>query len=145
MRSSCAGRDIALEGNKARRQALARRFRGIDISSVSAVSADLGDRMPGIHWINFLGADVVHKLGGRANIESGLSKSAHIDALPGGVLVVSLGANPDLGDVNRRADLPDRKYLAGLAHRHQALHVPKKVKYFGGAGALAPSFCQHLI
>jgi hypothetical protein len=45
-------------------------------------------------------------------------------------LVVSLGANPDLGDVNRRVDLPDRKYLAGLAHRHQAMHVPKRVTYF---------------
>jgi hypothetical protein len=127
---SAAYIDIAIEGRQARRQALARRFRCIDISDVSSVAADLGDRMPGVYWINFLGADLVHKLGGRENIESGLSKSAHIDELPGGGLVVSLGANPDLGDVNRQADLPDRKYLAGLAHRHQAMHVPKRVTYF---------------
>lgn len=127
---SAAYIDIALQGKQARLQALARRYRGVDISDVGSAATDLGDLMPGVHWINFLGADLVKKLGGRATIESGLSKTAHVDALAGGGLVVSLGANPDPGDVNRRANLSDRESLAELAHRRQVLHVPKAVKYF---------------
>lgn len=122
--------DLALMGKQDRKQALARRFRGIDISEVGPVSADLGDLLPGVHWINFLSADLAKKLGGRASIESGLSKNAHVDDLPGGGLVVATGANPDRGDVNKRAGLPDHEYLANLAHRQQLLHNPKKVNYF---------------
>jgi hypothetical protein len=130
LQCSAAYIDAALDGKQARRQALAGRFRCIDISDVSAVSADLADSMPGVHWVNFLGPHLVQTLGGRAALESRLSPNARIDALDGGALVVSLGAQPELGDVNRRPDLEDWRTLAMLAHEKNVLHVPKKVKYF---------------
>jgi hypothetical protein len=122
--------DVALEGDRARRQALARRFKCIDISDVSAVSADLDDRIPGVHWINFWGSDIVKKLGGRAKVSSGLSQNARVDDLEGGGLLISLGSSPELGDVNQRPNLADWKYLANLARASDILHVPRKVKYF---------------
>jgi hypothetical protein len=127
---SAAYVSVALEGNRTRCEALARRYQCMDISDVGCVAADLADRMPGVYWINFLGRDLVATLGGRATVESGLSGSANVEELEGGILAISLGEEPDLGDVNQRPKLADWNYLAALAYRRQVLHVPKKVKYF---------------
>jgi hypothetical protein len=86
-------------------------------------------------------------LGGRAMEESGLSGSANVEELEGGILVISLGEEPDLGDVNQRPKLADCNHLAALAHRKQVLHVPKKVKYFDGdtyGGAMEDQERWHL-
>ena len=134
--------DVALQGKKPRLQALARRFRGVDIASISAIAADLADNMPGVHWINFMGSPLVKKLGGRAKIEAALSENARVDMLEGGGLVVSLGSEPQLGDVNQRVNLTDWESLAKLAHENSALHIPKKVNYFDPEDGLSSMEAQ---
>jgi hypothetical protein len=56
-------------------------------------------------------------LGGRAMEESGLSGSANVEELEGGILAISLGEEPDLGDVNQRPKLADWNYLVARVIR----------------------------
>ncbi len=47
---ACA--DLALLGKSERVQQLARRYVGADISDISSVAIDLGDKVPGVYWVN---------------------------------------------------------------------------------------------
>jgi hypothetical protein len=122
--------DIALEGDKRRLQALAKRYRHVDISDVDTVSMELGGKMPGVFWLNYLGPKLVEGLGGRAEIGKVLSPAASIQATAGGPLVIALGSGPSLGDVNRREGDGDRTALARHAHERGLLYVPRKFTYF---------------
>jgi hypothetical protein len=127
---SAAYVDLALAGHRPRMQAMARRYRALDISDVRSVARDLGDKLPGVFWQNLLGPQLVAALGGRTMLASILSSEARVDDDGSGGLVITLGDVPTRGDVNRREGDADRIALARLAHDRGLLHVPRKVTYF---------------
>jgi hypothetical protein len=139
---SAAYVDLALEGDKRRKQMLAQRYLNIDISNVSNVARDIGNRMPGVFWRNFLGSELVTALGGPDAVASILSKQANIETDESGGIFVTMGAEPTRGDINRRENLTDRIALANFADSKQLLHTPRKVTYFEPTDSLSDSEAQ---
>jgi hypothetical protein len=135
---SAAYADLALEGDQARMQALARRYRCLDISDVSCVAEDIEDKLPGVYWKNLIGSRLCSALGGRAKLESILSSDAAFEESDSGDLIITLGTEPTRGDVNRHGQsLADRIALARLAHERGLLHVPRAVVYFDSEDELS--------
>jgi hypothetical protein len=126
---SAAYVDLALEGDRRRTQAIAKRYRHVD-SEVEDVAWDLANKLPGVFWRNYLGPKLVAAMGGRGAIVAALSPNAEIEDVANRGLVITLGKTLSRGDVNRRGGDTDREVLARLAHKHGMLHVPRKVTYF---------------
>lgn len=122
--------DLALVGDQSRKQAMARRYRCMDISDPRCVARDLGDRLPGVFWKNFIGVSLVEALGGRQAIEAVLSPEARIEPKSRGGLVLTFGPTPIRGDINYKETFDDRIALARLARDKGVLHVPRKIVYF---------------
>jgi hypothetical protein len=76
---------------------------------------DLGSRVDGVHWLNFLGADVLTRLGGVDRLRDRLhSPSTVIHPLENGRALVSLGERPEAGDLLQGDTLPAYRELALL-------------------------------
>jgi hypothetical protein len=71
-----------------------------------------------------------------------LSTEASIENTGSGGLVVTFGANPSHGDVNRKEDSDGRGLLARLANTSGLLHVPRKVRYFEAEEGLSDEEAQ---
>lgn len=85
---------------------LSSRYRCIDIPYVSIECFELGRKVKGAYWLNYLGADAVSALGGVEAIENALSgKGVKLRALPGDLTAIQVDAPPSAGDSNRRDDL----------------------------------------
>lgn len=97
-------------------RALARywmRYPGIDVSSESGYSWDVGTRVRGPHWMNFLGQPLLGALGGAGGLRSRLqSPTTTVQALAGDKAVITLGEWPEAGDVERGDVLPAYRELA---------------------------------
>jgi hypothetical protein len=80
----------------------------IDVTNESLMNAS--DAIMGIDWLNYLDAGFVKQLGGTAAI-SKAAKSSGVTVRPGpaGGAIITAGAKPALGDVNRGDDLPEYK------------------------------------
>jgi|GEM_PF-3255774 len=143
--SSCvAYMNLALVGGRhAAKQALAKRYYGIDIAHSGALSADLDSRVPGIYWWNYLSEAVVTQLGGANSIGESLGEGCTIEMLSGGGALVQLGSEPLLGDRNRREVLPAHQAFARFVDAKGLLHVPRKVTYFKDAQSLGDMEAQH--
>lgn len=90
------------------------RFRhpGMDVPD-EYVSSYLGDRIRGVHWINFLGPPVLAELGGVEALRERLrAPGTTVQALTNGRAVVTLGIEPDAGDAARSPVLPAYRELA---------------------------------
>jgi len=134
--------DIALEGDRRRLQEMARRYQFIDISSVSAVARDLENKLPGVFWLNRIDSVLANALGGRAGLTAALSNQATIEDDQSGGLIITLGAEPTYGDVNRRAENSDRVAFARLAYERGLLHVPQRHTYFHNESDLSSEEAQ---
>lgn len=129
--------DIALSGgNQLAKQALGARYAGLDISRPKSVSLDLGNKVPGAHWVTSLNPDQLQVLGGRAALEAKLPKWVQIFRLENDALIIRLAKHPQLGDRNRREDLPSYRWLADLLESNELLHVPRAGHYFLGRNEL---------
>jgi len=90
-----------------------KRYPGIDIPFYSGHSWDIGTRVRGIHWMNFLGQPVLGELGGVAGLRARLhSPGTTVQEVPGGKAVITLGAWPKAGDTERGDLLPAYRELA---------------------------------
>lgn len=127
---SCAHADMALVGNQTRRQQLARRYVGLDISDVSSTAIDQGDNAGGAYWLTVFGSQLVDRLGGLKTIRRSLPAADRVAELAGGRVAVKLTKMPARGDLNRREELPAHAELARLLEQAEALHVPSRVTYF---------------
>ncbi len=134
--------DIALEGEQRRLQALAKRYRYVDISDVDTVTMELSNKMPGVFWLNYLGPKLVKGLGGREEIANALSPSASFQKTCGGGLLVELGPEPSRGDIHRRTIDGDRKALTTHAHHRGLLYTPRKFTYFEDEGEITDKEAQ---
>ena len=134
---SCGSVSLGLAGqDKSARQALAARHPGLDISSPRPVSADLGDEIAGVYWQTLLGAPIVERLGGAADIRRALPGEV-VDELPLGGCRIVLGADPEIGDVTRGELLPRYRAAAAFLDAAGLLHVPRRTVYFVDRAGMA--------
>lgn len=128
--ASCGSLGLGLAGeNRRRKQALAARHPGLDISDPRSVSTDLGDRLAGVGWHTLLGGPMLGKLGGAVELQRVLPDVA-VEPLPHGGCRLVLSRDPEIGDVNRHDLLPRYRVVARFFHNAGLLHLPKHVVYF---------------
>jgi hypothetical protein len=85
---------------------------GFDIRDAS-IHDHMGTRVDGVHWLNFLGPPVLAALGGAAGLRAKLlSPSTTVRDLEGERVLVSLGSEPEAGDMAQGRTLPAYRELA---------------------------------
>ncbi|MBN1209952.1 MAG: DUF3396 domain-containing protein [Myxococcaceae bacterium] len=95
--------------------ALALRYPGLDVQRLRDIDLDLGTRLKGVHWLNFLGPPVLGELGGAAGLRARLrSPDTTVEALGDDRAVVTLGEWPEAGDFEKGQPLPAYRELAQL-------------------------------
>lgn len=110
---------LALALHTARWHALPRlkeelaRYPGVDVPGV-LTHWHLGDRVDGVHWLNFLGPSLLESLGGQASLRARLHSPGTTvqDVGTSGSAVVTLGAWPEAGDLSLGDNLPAYRELA---------------------------------
>ncbi|WNG54122.1 DUF3396 domain-containing protein [Archangium gephyra] len=95
------------------------RHPGFDIRDAS-IHDNLGSRLDGIHWLNFIGQPVLGELGGVAGLRPLLhSPSTTVQELDGERAIITLGPSPAAGDLAVGQDLPPYRELARVLERWQ--------------------------
>jgi hypothetical protein len=90
-----------------------KRYPGIDIPDDSRYSRDIGTRVRGPHWMNFLGQPLLGELGGASGLRARLhSADTTVQELAGDKAVITLGPWPEAGDTERGELLPAYRELA---------------------------------
>ncbi|WP_235216599.1 type VI immunity family protein [Archangium violaceum] len=89
------------------------RHPGLDIPGVLFTSLEIGTRVNGVHWLNFLGPPVLRELGGTESLRTRLrSPGTTVQALDEERAVVTLGEWPEAGDTEQGNTLPAYRELA---------------------------------
>jgi hypothetical protein len=89
------------------------RYPGIDVPSPYGHANDIGTRVKGVHWLNFLGQPVLGELGGIQALRERLhSPSTTVQELEGERALVALGEWPEAGDTENGEVLPAYRELA---------------------------------
>jgi hypothetical protein len=92
---------------------LALRHPGLDVLRLEKIAKDLGTRIKGVHWLNFLGPPVLGELGGAAGLRARLhSAGTTVEAMNEEQAVVTLGEWPEAGDFEQGQILPAYRELA---------------------------------
>ena len=108
------------------------RYPGMHVPELSECSWHLGARVPGVHWLTFLGPPVLEALGGVSGLRGRLaSPDISVHALGSERAVVTLGEWPDAGDTEQGRTLPLHRELARvlepwLYHRPSFGHDPEE-------------------
>jgi hypothetical protein len=88
------------------------RYPGFDVRRAT-LHDNVGTRVDGIHWLNFLGPPVLSELGGARGLRACLqSPSTTVLELEGDRVVVTLGESPEAGDTIQGQTLPTYRELA---------------------------------
>jgi hypothetical protein len=86
------------------------RYPGVDVPSGTT---EIGTRVDGVHWLNFLTQPVLGALGGVAGLRSRLhSPDTTVQEMDGERAVVTLGQWPEAGDLTLGRELPAYRELA---------------------------------
>ncbi|MCY1034097.1 DUF3396 domain-containing protein [Corallococcus sp. BB11-1] len=89
------------------------RYPGMDIPDEHNNAYSVGDRLQGIHWMNFLGPSVLGELGGAEALRARLTHpGTAVQPLGEDRAVVILGDAPDAGDTSQGNVLPAYRELA---------------------------------
>jgi hypothetical protein len=81
------------------------RYPGLDLSHASATKVVVTKGLKGVNWFTFVGPAYVDQLGGTTKLRRALGKNAVVHELNHGV-AIQAGPTPELGDTNRRDNLP---------------------------------------
>lgn len=93
-------------------RSLMNRHPGFDLRNAN-VRDFMGTRVDGVHWLNFLGPQVLGELGGVAGLRTRLqSPTTTVQELEGNRAVVILGPQPEAGDLALGQTLPEYRELA---------------------------------
>jgi hypothetical protein len=88
------------------------RHPGFDLRDAS-LHDDIGTRVDGVHWLNFLGQPVLGLLGGASGLRARLhSPSTTVHEMEGERVLVTLGPAPEAGDLALGHTLPAYRELA---------------------------------
>jgi hypothetical protein len=89
------------------------RHPGLDIAGLHFGSLSIGTRVNGVHWLNFLGQPVLRELGGPEGLRARLhSPGTLVEDMKNGRALVTLGAWPEAGDLEKGETLPAYQELA---------------------------------
>jgi hypothetical protein len=89
------------------------RYPGMDITSDSLFSSDLGTHVRGAYWLTFLGQPVLGELGGAAGLRARLcSPDITVQEMEAERVALTLGTWPEAGDTEAGRDLPLHRELA---------------------------------
>ena len=89
------------------------RYPGMDSSSESLFSSELGTHVRGAHWLTFLGQPVLGELGGATGLRARLSSpDITVQEMGAERVAITLGTWPDAGDTGAGRDLPLHRELA---------------------------------
>ncbi|WP_224246202.1 type VI immunity family protein [Hyalangium gracile] len=89
------------------------RYPGIDIPGESGYSWEVGTRIRGPHWVNFLGQPVLRELGGVEGLRTRLRHpGTSVQEVAEDKVAITLGEWPEAGDVERGDVLPAYRELA---------------------------------
>jgi hypothetical protein len=108
-----------------------RRHPGFDVVDPPTAAWDIGDGPMGPYWINFLGPSLTEKLGGIDALRSQLRGDFDVSPCGHAGACVTIGKDPQVGDVNRGDVLPLYREFAALLQPW--LRTPKYV-YFTDPG-----------
>jgi len=90
------------------------RYPGVHLASNRAVM-NVGTRVEGVHWMNFLGQPVLGMLGGVSGLrERGVLPVGSIQEMSAERVLITLGEWPEVGDVEESQTLPLHRALAQL-------------------------------
>jgi hypothetical protein len=94
------------------------RYPGLHLSK-EGPDIHIGTQVDGVHWMNFLGQPVLGTLGGVSSLREHLSlPGVSIQELSGERAVITLGEQPDPGDLQEGRTLPLHRALARLLGPH---------------------------
>jgi hypothetical protein len=94
------------------------RYPGVHLASDEA-DLRMNTWVDGVHWMNFLGQPVLGKLGGVAGLREHLSlPGISILEMSGDRVLITLGEQPETGDVEAGQKLPLHRALARLLEPH---------------------------
>jgi hypothetical protein len=111
--SGHAGLSFHRLGRSPELQALCSRYPGMDATEIGHLSWNLGARINGTHWMNFLGPPVLGELGGANGLRSRLSvPGTTVRELGDDRALVTLGEGPEAGDTAQGHSLPAYRELA---------------------------------
>jgi TseV toxin immunity protein TsiV len=89
------------------------RYPGLDIPEARFATGNIGTRVDGVHWLNFLGPPVLGELGGTAGLRARLrSPDTTVQELDAERALVTLGKWPEAGDSEQGHALPAYRELA---------------------------------
>jgi hypothetical protein len=99
------------------------RHPGLLLPRLEDLATELGSRMWSPAWLTFIGPPVLDALGGAEGLRSRLhSPRIQVHALPGERAVVSLGAEPESGDLIAGDTLPHYRELARVLEPWRHAH-----------------------
>ncbi|RKH68573.1 DUF3396 domain-containing protein [Corallococcus interemptor] len=91
------------------------RYPGMDVPDEHNNAYSVGDKVQGVHWMNFLGPPVLEAVGGTSVLAARLqTPGTSVEALGVDRAVVTLGIEPDAGDTAEGRVLPAHRELARI-------------------------------
>ncbi len=104
--------DLGLNGDGEAAELVRTRYPGIHMAWAGP-DIRIGTHVDGVHWMNFLGQPVLGQLGGVAGLHERLGlPGISIQELSGDRAVITLGEQPDAGDLQEGRTLPLHRALA---------------------------------
>jgi hypothetical protein len=101
---------MASEGLDAARK-LTSRYPGFDVQYNQIGRAQIGNKIRGARWINFLGPELTAELGGIAKLRKSLRDPIKVRQLSNGTMI-QVSRIPEIGDNNRQLGVPSLSLVA---------------------------------
>lgn len=120
---------LSLEGDQDLVQKIARKFIGLDISSISSIIKDIEKKAPGVFWLNAYKGKLRDNIVAQLNNSTAPASVQFIER-PSNALIILLSPKPDRLDVNDRNLASEYFWLAKNLAACDCLHIPRKVTYF---------------
>lgn len=94
-------------------RSIALRHPGYDVAMNEMTQSDIGMRVRGARWVTLLGPSLLGQLGGINALRSALPTEVEVQDVAG-IAMIKAGRSPELGDKNRKLDIPHLRAVARI-------------------------------